>query len=369
MAPDSFTVSLAGNEVSLSPEEIERELSSMWKPLDEAEGGSVSRMVLGNVIWLGSSEDLPRVQRIIQKVVPRYPCRIFLLEYRPREGSTQPRATVNAQCFRPRGGGTPVCCELVHLLFGPAAARHVRGSIAPLLLGDLQTNLWLSLPDELFPGLADLQELADRTICMGMRSDSTAEHLARCFADRTPTFDLCWFRILPLREQMAAFFDDPANEFDLSTIRRIRLAVTRRCAFPQLPLFVAALLTGWLGSRLGWEEGGGNVREYRYESPAGPVAVEVSEVDEAVPLGVTGFRGLSAFDGEGRLLRLALGARESQLELSVSREDAVEAFRRTHVREMNGWESLGRALNAPPPVTWFADAAKLARPLLGHYCP
>lgn len=369
MAPDSFTVSLTGNEVSLSPEEIERELSSMWKPLDEAEGASITRMVLANVIWLGSTADLPRAQRIIQKVVPRYPCRLFLMEYDEEMEGTTPRANVSAQCFRPKAGEVPVCCELIHITFGPAAARHVRGSISPLLLGDIQTILWLSLPDEKFTHLADLQGLADRTIAMEMRSPSPAEHLRRCVMGDHSTFDLSWFRIMPLRDQIAAFFDDSANNFDLNGIVSVRLTVTRECTFPQLPLFVAGLLAGWFGSRLGWVPKGGNIKGYRFEAGDKTINVSLHECDEKVAKGLSGFRGLEMVDGEGRVFHLALSPEDSQLTLQIFRNGEVEASRITHVREMRGWESLGRALNAPPPAQYFRRAANLAIPLLEHYCP
>ncbi|MCC5875301.1 MAG: glucose-6-phosphate dehydrogenase assembly protein OpcA [Candidatus Sumerlaeia bacterium] len=369
MAPDSFTVSLTGNEVSLSPEEIERELSSMWKPLDEAEGASIARMVLANVIWLGSSADLPRAQRIIQKVVPRYPCRLFLLEFNEKEEGTTPRANVSAQCFRPRVGEVPVCCELIHLTFGPKSARHIRGSVSPLLLGDIQTILWLSLADENFSHLGDLQGMVDRTIAMEMRSPSPAEHLRRCVSGEHPTFDLSWFRIMPLREQIAAFFDDSANNFDLQGIKSVRLTVTSQCTFPQLPLFVAGLLTGWFGSRLGWVPKGGNIKGYRYEAGDRVLTVSLAECDEKVSKGLSGFRGLEMEDTEGRVFHLTLSPEDSQLTLRILRDDVVEASRITNVREMRGWESLGRALNAPPPAQYFRRAANLAIPLLEHYCP
>lgn len=369
MAPDSFNVSLTGNEVSLSPEEIERELSSMWKPLNEAEGSSVSRMVLANVLWLGTSRDLARAQRVIQKVVPRYPCRLFVLEYQEDDDQPTPRAQVSAQCFRPRAGEVPVCCELIHLTFGPGSARHIRGSVAPLLLGDIQTILWLSLRDEEFPHLADLQGLVDRTIAMEMRADTLAEHLRRCLSASHPTFDLCWFRIMPLRNQIAAFFDDSANNFDLADIRSVSLIVTSQCTFPQLPLLVASLLAGWFGSRLGWKPGSGNIRGYRFEGKQGTIAVALHHDEEKVAKGLSGFRGFEMTDSQGRVFHLTLAPEDSQLTLKVLREGEMEASRITHVREMRGWESLGRALNAPPPAESFRQAVTLAIPLVEHFTP
>jgi glucose-6-phosphate dehydrogenase assembly protein OpcA len=365
MAPDSFTVSLAGNEVSLSPEQIERELSSMWKPLNEAEGASVTRMVLGNVVWVGETGELPRFQRIVQKVVPRHPCRLFVLEFDRNDTGDVPRATINAQCFRPKAGGVPVCCEMIHYTFGPAAMRHVRGCVAPLLLGDLQTILWQSIRDEDCPVLGQLQELADRTILMEMRADSSAEHLRRCLADIVPAFDLCWFRTLPLRQQMTSFFDDSANHFDLRTIQSVELITSRRAAFPQLPLFVGSLVTGWLASRLDWKTTQAAPPNCRFQSPGGVVDVAVVECDEEVEAGSSGFRGLILRDEAGRTLRLTVGSRELQFCLHVTAPDGtLETSRQSATREMRGWESLGRALSAPPPVEDFRKAARLAIPIL-----
>jgi hypothetical protein len=86
MALDTFQ--LGGHSTSLSPAEIERELSSLWKPQSDGptpDSTSVSRIVLGNVIWIGTADQADRTRAVILKVLPKYPCRLFLLEYQPRQ--------------------------------------------------------------------------------------------------------------------------------------------------------------------------------------------------------------------------------------------------------------------------------------------
>src|SRR5690606_32151623 len=128
MVAETSTFQLKGHDVSLAPAEIERELASMWKPADEAgEGSSVSRVVLGNVIWFGPSERLAHARSVIARVVPRYPSRVFLIEFGEARQDEEVHASVNAQCFRPADGGTPVCCEYIHFRIGPRSVHHVPG--------------------------------------------------------------------------------------------------------------------------------------------------------------------------------------------------------------------------------------------------
>jgi glucose-6-phosphate dehydrogenase assembly protein OpcA len=365
--PESFVVELQGADAQLSPDRVERELSAMWKPINEAQGAAVARMVLSNIVWLGRARDVERVQKILQRVVPRHPSRVFLLEYREEETSPTLQVALKAQCFRPRSGDAPVCCELIHFTFGPAAARHVRGSVAPLLLGDIPTVLWLGLADESFPKLAELQKLADRTITMDMRAPSPAAHLRRCLADAGPTFDLCWFRMLPLREQIAASFDDPANPFALDRVTAVRLAITRNGPFRDLPLFEGALLTGWLGSRLGWTPAQGNIRGYRFQSPRGLVNVTVEERDERADAAHTGLLELAMTDAEGCEFRAALAPQAGSLTLSFQPAGGAAVERQLPFSELSGWQSLGNALNVPPRLEDFRAAATLAIPMLEHF--
>lgn len=340
MSTNSFAVFANETSISLSPEEIERELISMWKPINEAHGASVSRVVLGNVLWLGFSDRLEKVRAIFSRVVPKYPARVFLLEYQRDHPSAEMRAAVNAQCFVPAPGEPPVCCEVIHLAFGPAAARHVRGAVAPLLVPDVQTVLWTTIGCAPFDYLGDLQQHVDRTIRMASLARSVPDQLESFLHATHPTIDLSWFRTTPLREQVTAFFDDLRIGFDLRSIQRVQID-----SGTQDPLcsLVAAMFLGWLGSRLGWT------------AEAMPELIRRE-------VGQSGHRVIRLQDGAGGIFEVDLTAGGMALRCSVAGGPTTERHLRTH--ELSEEEALGLALNTPSRARHFKEAAALAVPIL-----
>jgi hypothetical protein len=352
MAVSSFAVFANETSVSLSPEQIERELSSMWKPINEAHGASVSRVVLGNVLWLGCSARLEHVRSVFQRVITRYPARIFLLEYQPANTSDEMVAAVNAQCFRPNPGEPPICCEVIHLAFGPAAARHLRGAVAPLLVPDVQTVLWRNLADTPFPELAALQRHVDRTVCMVSLTNDPVKHLKEAVGRSHPTLDLSWFRTTPLREQVTAFFDDVNLGFDLLRVSTIEVGGS---AGEFLPKVVAATFLGWMGARLAWCcDGTTGATGLRLGSPDSEICL--------APWKDGDDRFIRLRDQHGAIFEIHLAEEGMILRVESPGRPVTEQHLRTH--QLREDEALGLALNTPSKARHFREAAVLAVPIL-----
>lgn len=354
MATNSFAVFANETSTSLSPDRIERELSSMWKPINEAHGTSVSRVVLGNVLWLGCSERLDHVRSVFQRVIPRYPARVFLLEYQPDNATDEMVAAVNAQCFIPAPGAAPVCCEVIHLAFGPSAARHVRGAVAPLLVPDVQTVLWTSLGSIPFPELRSLQQHVDRTIRMASLSQDPVPHLQSTIATSHPTLDLSWFRSTPLREQVTAFFDDAEVGFDLSRVVRIELGSEKQDA---VQLLVASMFLGWIGARLSWSVQGVSDGALQLKSQSGTIEVGAWQC-----CGEGGARMIRLVDAAGARFELRVSEEGMTLRCEVPGRLPVERHLRTHLLRED--EALGLALNTPSKARHFREASVLAIPIM-----
>ena len=370
MPTDSFSVFLKGHDVSFSPAEIERELSSMWKPVSEqVESGGVSRVVLGSLLWGGPEEAIERVRHTIQKLVPKYPCRLFLLEYREAQEGPEVQAAVNAQCFVPKPGAQPVCCEVIHLTFGPEGARHVRGCVTPLLIGELQTVLWDNFAEDRPAGLESLDGEAERVICQVARCAHPARGLERVLESATPAFDLSWFRLAPIREQVAAFFDDPHAGFPLRDIRLVRVQTLGDATDSALPEVMGALMVGWLGSCLGWEAARPHKSGFRYRSGDEHVLIEFETVPGGGGEYQTQLGSIDMEDRSGERFHLTLNQQGDGMDLWCGEVDDGSPQRRLILSELGEAEALGLALNTLQSPDAFRKAARLAVPLLEYYHP
>jgi len=368
MAAESFTMTLEGHHTTLSPDQIERELSSMWKPMEEGtESTSVTRVVLGNVIWIGLADQVERVRAIVQKVVPKYPCRLFLLQYERENTSDEVKASVSAQCFVPQKGEPPVCCEVIGMSFGPNAARHLRGCVAPLLLPDIQTVLWENLGGVFIEQFDDLQKFADRTITQVSLTRNPARILRRLGEGATTILDLSWFRLGPIRDQVAAFFDDTGVTFDLNNIAVVKVQILRRDQNRALPEVMAALFAGWMGSLLGWKPVGPTNKGFRFDSPSGPVEVTTERVAPTEGPVLNNMNEIRLTDRKGEVFNLTMQQCGGAMDLWCGERDRHAGERHLVLSELSEADALGAALNMPASFERFRAAALLAVPLLDSF--
>lgn len=370
MATDTYTMPMGGTETSLSPAEIEHALVAMWKsPAGEAAGDAQSalRVVLGNVLWLGTTEQMARVRSISTRVVSRYPCRLFLLEY---DGSRQDpaiHAQVTAECFVPQPGAPPVCGEVVSLQFGPAAVQHLRGVVAPLLLPDVQTVLWENLGDVEVPALDSLQEYCDRTIAQVSLASKPARKLQKLVAMESPAFDLSWFRMASIREQVAAFFDDANVALSPAEIVHIRVGLVKRSEQRTLPELMGSLFVGWIGSKLGWKPDTPLPRGYRYRTPHGAVHVVCEDTAEIAGPVQNNLNQIDMTDSRGRTFHMVLKDRANEMDMWC--DDGCGCHRHVMLSEFSEADALGAALNSGRNLEGFRGAAALAIPLLESLHP
>lgn len=366
MSLPSFKVSAQGHETSLSPSEIDRELSTMWKPADDPESPSLTRVVLGNVIWVGAKEWFDHANKTFQKVIPKYPCRLFLLIFDPSRTGEQVKASVSAQCFRPEAGKPPICCEIIHMEFGAEGVPHIRGCVAPLLISDLQTTIWRGWgADEL--DLASLESHADQEIILSSRAENPAQRLRMGIESPIPCFDLSWFRMKSIREQVTNFFDDPGTKFDLRAIRSIRIHTGSRAPNSSLPEVMGAIFVGWLASCLDWQQGQRTDEGFQYHSPSGPVMVNVQQCAKAEDAGLP-LSTIEMTDSESDVFKLSFAADQSIELTSEGADSALHVERHLNLSEIPESEAMGMALNLRPSITEFLPVAKLALPLLETFC-
>lgn len=195
------------------------------------------------VVVAGAEEDVERACDAVHHLGRRHPGRNIVVL--PRPGADPAGLDASVLLHGSVAEGRPVWSEDVRLDVRGAPARHLDSLVGPLTLPDLPVAVWYvrSVPQ---PG--DLLLRAAGTVlvdadCLGSDGDvrTGVAALAR-LTRRHVVVDLCWERLRPWRQLLAAQFDVPRLRPYATQVREIAVAG---------PVGARLLLSGWLTSRLG----------------------------------------------------------------------------------------------------------------------
>ena len=180
------------------------------------------------------------------------------------------------------GGTLGVMHERVEIDVGPDALARLDTIVDPVLVSELPTMLWS--PHGFRQAVQSLMPMTDVVLLDADEHDEDDAGLSRAFELLKAAYvvDLAWLRTTPWRERLAACFDVPDRSRALGELERITIR------HHPLSAPSAALLSGWLASRLHWEPArlaNGNGDGRRGELAAGErrVEVELVPVDQEVP--------------------------------------------------------------------------------------
>ncbi len=355
----------SGVPIAVDPDRIDRELARLWKPARPAQepegaprtGRSVTRTCLSNLVFHFPDEEARRRSGgILAEVGRRFPSRMLILAHGAGAGGRGSRlaASISAVCHLSSPGGVPVCCEQIALEAAPGDVSVFRGSVLPLLVPDVPVVLVL-LHSGSDPVVEALGDLATRTV-LDSRAGSSLETL-RAVVDRgcAGADDLAWRAILPWRRALAELFDEEEIRRLGGSLRSIEAvyrpdpAAAQGAGAPGAA--PAALLSGWLCSRLGGEPGG---------APAvGRISVRLrpGHADDAQ----VGW--IQALSLDSDLGRLELRSDSQGFGVHLETTTACIVPRRIPARWPGGAELLGAALERPEPPGALRDAVRAARKL------
>ncbi len=219
------------------------------------------------------------------------------------EGREQLDAVVVMSYEDPAHGGIGVILERVEIDMGPSHLASIDTIVDPVIAPEMPTVLWSPHRHE-----GAIRSLAQMTDVMLVDSDDDPEPaagLARA-QERLETsyvVDLAWLRTTPWRERLAASFDPPHRR---PALRRISELTVRHRADSAAS---AALIAGWLSTRLGWEPScletvDERTRRADARRNGDRLVVELREVEQDVPglagITVSGKRGFSLSLDRGR---------------------------------------------------------------------
>ena len=181
------------------------------------------------------------------------------------------------------GGTLNVMHELVEIDMGPEHLGRLDTIVDPVLVSELPTMLWA--PHGHHDAARVLMPMLDVILMDSEDQEDPGAGLARaadCLGS-VYVVDLAWLRTTPWRERLAASFDPPGRRRalrDLSSVA-VRHQPTSMAS--------AALLVGWLASRLEWN--------------GSPPAIDFESVEQDAP----GLAGVTVSWGEECSLSLDRG--------------------------------------------------------------
>jgi glucose-6-phosphate dehydrogenase assembly protein OpcA len=262
------------------------------------------------------------VERALDRLGSHTPSRTLVLR---EHGPKRVDASIVLECQSPTAAGhVGLCHDRVLLSMDAARLEHSESLLAPLLVRDLPTVLWLPEPMSEAPDPGLLKRAQYVLVDSGSGGISELRMQAEIAAG-IRVHDLAWGRLEYWRAAIAAAFDPPEHRRLLAGLSTVEL----RCE--QRGLQAGLLLAGWIAARAGWHPGpleqrDGHALVKATRSDGGEVVIRL---DEAPP-----DHGCGGVDG------LAFKA-ESE-EVAVTRSGATSSLRDMFAEALQPQPSFAR---------------------------
>ena len=218
-----------GRDVSVAA--IERELALLRDEHD------LRTNVMTHLAW-AQPEWQDAARETLAGLAEQHPSRTILLFPQPDDGRDALDADLSLACFSLEVVERHVCSEVIELRLHGDRREAPASIVVPLLLPDLPVFLrWRGQPPFGARVLEQLLDVVDRLVVDSREWDD----LPRCYAqlveifDRVAVSDIAWARTLRWRRELASLWPE------LAGVRELHV---------RGPLAEAALLAGWLRSRL-----------------------------------------------------------------------------------------------------------------------
>jgi glucose-6-phosphate dehydrogenase assembly protein OpcA len=227
--------------VSEAVAKAEAELSAFWSAAKDEGGTPKARAATLNFVAVSGTAEVEALRAGIEDLAHTRAGRVLLMTVDGRLAPWELDIDVSPVCNKE--GDTVVCYDRIELRFGAVAAARGASVLSALSLSEVPTIIEIgrgapaTLTDALVKG-------ADRLIVDSAHTALTRiAEIAR--KTRAPLGDRAFVRTFSWREFVARFFDEaPGAERAIG-----RVEIERSTAEHRDP---AALVLGWLGSRLGW---------------------------------------------------------------------------------------------------------------------
>jgi glucose-6-phosphate dehydrogenase assembly protein OpcA len=234
---------------------LEQDIRDLWKPSEDPTAPPLSRICTMNLEVIAPTADLlARYTPVVDEVTASIPARAILAAIEPDANVDEFSGNATAVCSLE--GGRKICSERITLACRGNAAARAASAVEAFLVPEIPTALvWLGRVHVDDPIFEDLANDANRIVLDSeYTSIASVIHVvawARKQRNAPEISDLAWTRIAVWQEMLARLFDNVDSRPLASKVTRVVLRQACDAGARIGP--EAALILGWIGTRLGWK--------------------------------------------------------------------------------------------------------------------
>jgi glucose-6-phosphate dehydrogenase assembly protein OpcA len=223
---------------------VEHELAAIWAP-DEG-GPPKARVCTANLVVVASGSRRAGAVALVDQLQTADVARTFLVSLDPKLPPWAMSTEVSARCQK--DGEGLLCSERIDLSLGAATVPRAASVVSSLCVAEVPTVVLLLEAAPAILTAALIRDAARLVVDSDIIGLDAVTALAR--GTHAHIVDLAWERLLPIRNQIAACFDDERLRPAVTAIRKLTITTTTTEGGAPAPH--ARLLVGWMASRLGW---------------------------------------------------------------------------------------------------------------------
>lgn len=238
-----------------SAQDIERDLTGLWKSGDEGPISGLRRIYTTNLVAYASDhEDGYRVEGILGDLVQYHPGRYILVRPAADTAEAPLRYYVSGRCLFWNDPEKKVCCDIVKLVAQKEVIENLYGFVFSILVPDLPVEFWwpgdLPYYNSFFEHMA---EQATRVWVDSSKFKDPIQSVGRLATfwhkryPRTILADMNWIRIQRWQALLAELFDGEWAKY-LQQIKQVTIEYGEGST-PLRSFYLAS----WMAAQLGWK--------------------------------------------------------------------------------------------------------------------
>ena len=195
---------------AVRPDEILKQLAAHWRDLGEPGGegdGLLRACSMTLTCFADDEEDAPSLNEMLASLMREHPSRLIVV--RLQDGDDELSARVSAQCWKPFGHQTQICCEYVEVTASINRLADAASIVAPLAAPDLPRVVLLRSARIVRAGaLRKILQLGDKIIVDSRRAGAPGfGELGGLLDSGHITGDLAWTCLTPVRALLAQLLE------------------------------------------------------------------------------------------------------------------------------------------------------------------
>jgi glucose-6-phosphate dehydrogenase assembly protein OpcA len=239
----------------VSPEQIEKQLQSIWEAL--VKENKMRASLFNLIVYTHLSPRTDYFRNIVQKVIEKFPCRILFISFDP--DVTQNYLKTAVSVVTPSQAETTIACDNIDIGVAGNEVEKVPFLLLPHILPDLPVYLlWAEDPSQSNSLFQPLLKMAHRVIFDSEAADNLLS-FSKTLLDlhtkqKIDIADLNWARTEGWRDLLASTFDSKERIAQLESLTELSISYNSRETEFFCHLKIQSMyLLAWLSSQVGWK--------------------------------------------------------------------------------------------------------------------